>query len=69
MVRIVDAIKALRTDVFYRMGFNDQEIVALSGARASNAPSALATRFARRHVWPPCGFTNSSLCACVRVAS
>jgi len=27
-------IKALRMDVFYRMGFNDQEIVALSGAHA-----------------------------------
>jgi cytochrome c peroxidase len=27
-------IAALRTDVFYRMGFNDQEIVALSGAHA-----------------------------------
>jgi len=26
--------KALRFDVFYRMGFNDQEIVALSGAHA-----------------------------------
>lgn len=33
-----DTIKALRMDVFYRMGFNDQEIVALSGARASEAP-------------------------------
>jgi len=29
-----DTIKALRMDVFYRMGFNDQEIVALSGAHA-----------------------------------
>ena len=29
-----DTIKALKFDVFYRMGFNDQEIVALSGAHA-----------------------------------
>mmetsp|Transcript_59050 Transcript_59050/g.131626 ORF Transcript_59050/g.131626 Transcript_59050/m.131626 type:complete len:231 (-) Transcript_59050:174-866(-) len=29
-----DTAKALREDVFYRMGFNDQEIVALSGAHA-----------------------------------
>jgi len=29
-----DTIAALRKDVFYRMGFNDQEIVALSGAHA-----------------------------------
>ena len=29
-----DTIKALRMDVFYRMGFDDREIVALSGAHA-----------------------------------
>ena len=37
-------VKALREDVFYRMGFNDQEIVALSGARASEAPATLPLR-------------------------
>ena len=50
---------ALRNDVFYRMGFNDQEIVALSGAHALGRCHPDASGYSGPWSATPTLFTNS----------